>query len=178
MVLSSLKDELKANKPSGVTDQEIDDYLAYFLTFERMKYIIKIIVIIVLITSCSQEPEGPTTLTTLYNFSGHDIELQQFRFGEFKSSIIIGSNKSEEFSIGGGRGNFDIPFLPPFEADSIQIIYGELASIWHTKAANQVVSKSLLLESSYKGGKVKDGLYEFTYTFTEDDFQEAVDFGD
>jgi len=30
MVLSSLKDELKANKPSGVTNQQIDDYLTYF----------------------------------------------------------------------------------------------------------------------------------------------------
>ncbi len=30
--LSSLKDKLKANKPSGVTDQQIDEYLSYFFS--------------------------------------------------------------------------------------------------------------------------------------------------
>lgn len=28
--LSSFKDKIKSNKPSGVTDQQIDDYLAYY----------------------------------------------------------------------------------------------------------------------------------------------------
>ncbi len=148
-----------------------------------MKNIILIIVVLILGTACGSEPSGDRTNTTLFNESSHKVELQQFYAGEFKSSIIIENNNSKEYKsgdggIGGPLGSNLPPFYKPPAPDSIQIIYGELASIWHTKAINQVVSKSLLLESSYKGGKVKDGLYEFTYTFTEDDFQEAVDFGD
>jgi len=144
-----------------------------------MKNIIKIIIAIIL-CSCSSEQSGDSTRTTIFNNSGHSIELQLFRKGEFRSSEVIENNGNKEYFLAGDLGGPLGFVLPPFKTvvDSAQIIYGELASIWHTKADNQVVSKSLLLESSYKGGKVKDGLYEFTYTFTEDDFQEALDFGD
>jgi len=40
---------------------------------------------------------------------------------------------------------------------SIWVIYFEKASNWHTKDVNSPVSRSLMLESSYEGGKVKDG---------------------
>jgi len=129
-------------------------------------------------TSCTIREEGGTdTKTTLFNHSSHNIELQQFSSGEYRGSVFIDNSKSEEIYFSGDMGQKGSVIQLTF-GDSIQIIYGELASIWHTKADTQIVSKSLLLESSYTGGKVKDGLYEFTYTFTEDDFQEAVDFGD
>lgn len=35
-----------------------------------------------------------------------------------------------------------------------------------------------MLESSYEGGKVKDGIYEFSYSFIPEDFEEALEFGD
>ena len=137
------------------------------------------VVLILLCNACGGDPSGESTNITLYNLSGLPIELQQFSGGEYRSSTFINHNENEEYHLQkdlGGIGSY----LPPFDVyiDSIQIIYGEIASIWHTNADTQVVSKSLLLKSSYQGGKVKDGLYEFTYTFTEDDFQEAVDFGD
>ncbi len=138
-----------------------------------------VLILLSLCGACGGDPSGESTNITLYNLSEHPIELQQFSDGEYVSSTFINHNKNEEYHLQkdlGGIGSY----LPPFDVyiDSIQIIYGEIASIWHSRADNQVVSKSLLLESSYEGGKVKDGLYEFTYTFTEDDFQEAVDFGD
>ena len=176
MVLSSLKDELKANKPSGVINQQIDDYLAYF--FNVMKNIIKTCLLLFFFcTSCIiKEEGGDSTKISIFNYSGRDIEFQQYNKGKYVSSTFIlnGDEKEYSFDYKGLVGQY----LPPFYVDSIRVFYYEEASIWHTKAANQVVSKSLLLESSYQGGKVKDGLYEFTYTFTEDDFQEAVDFGD
>jgi len=147
-----------------------------------MKYLLFIVVLLLIFcSSCISTGEGGDgTQTTLYNYSGLDVEFQLFRKGKYISSSFIKNGEGKEYTLNAEEGGPLGPTLPPFETvtDSVQVIYGELASIWHTKAANQIVSKSLLLASSYKGGKVKDGLYEFTYTFTEDDFQEAVDFGD
>ena len=132
----------------------------------------------ILCSACNGgDPQGENTRTFLNNNSGRTIELQPFSNGKFGASVIIKNAGSKEYIETGSLGSIGFR-LPFFLLDSIRIFYYEEASIWHTKAENQVVSKSLLLESSYQGGKVKDGLYEFTYTFTVDDFQEAVDFGD
>jgi len=146
-----------------------------------MKTRLKILLFLVLLnTRCiSTEEPGIATQTTIFNTSGHDIEFQRFVKEKYISSEFIKNNENVMFNFPAEDGHTGarLPFFD-INADSIRVYYYEKASIWHTKAANQLVSKSLLLKSSYKGGMVNDTRYEFTYTFTEDDFQEAVDFGD
>ncbi len=135
------------------------------------------ILILVMATSCIKEPIGDSTVTRLINNSGHSIEMQIYRNGEFQSVTIIDNNKTKEYRYGGEAGAVGTT-LPPFSADSVRIIYYEKASIWHTKDENSPVSRSLMLESSYEGGKTGDNTYEFTYTFTPEDFEEALKFGE
>jgi len=135
------------------------------------------ILITLVITASCTEPIGDSTTTKLINNSEHSIEMQIYRNGEFQSVTIIDNNKTKGYSYGGGTG-VSGTILPPFSADSVWIIYYEKASIWHTTDVNSPVSKSLMLESSYEGGKTGDKKYEFTYTFTPEDFEEALEFGD
>ena len=145
-----------------------------------MKTRSKILLLLMLLnTRCiSTEEPGIATQTTIFNTSGREIEIQRFGQGKHFSSIHIKDNESTVLNVPSKDGTGKaLPYIQ-LDADSIRVFYYEEASIWHNKEENQVVSKSLLLESSYDGGKVNDTRYEFTYTFTEDDFQEAVDFGD
>ena len=145
-----------------------------------MKNISYLLVLLFLSFSCVEGPVGDTTYTTIINNSGLNIELQEFYNGAYRSSSFIENNNSKEFKFSAGDpGGPTGPYIrPSVNSDSVRIIYYEKASIWHTKDANSPVSRSLMLESSYEGGKVKDGLYEFTYTFTPEDFEEALEFGD
>ncbi|MCF6359742.1 MAG: hypothetical protein L3J29_03170 [Cyclobacteriaceae bacterium] len=130
--------------------------------------------------SCVEGPLGDNTYTTIINNSGHNIELQEFYNGAYRTSNFIENNQSKEFkSVSGEPGGPTGPHIQPLiNSDSFRIIYFEKASIWHTTDVNSPVSRSLMLDSSYVGGKVRDGLYEFTYTFTPEDFEEALEFGD
>ncbi len=146
---------------------------------KRAQYIVAFLFMVFSLSACINEGIGTVTLTHFINNSGHDIEFQVFFQGEFQKSTIITNNDQWERDIAIDRGDGNTPFLPPpFDVDSIQIIYYEKASIWHTTDVNSPVSKSLMLETSYEGGKVRDGLYEFAYTFTPEDFEEALEFGD
>ncbi len=145
------------------------------------KYIYQFFIWLAL-TSCiiEEAPNGDSTNTTIINNSRHSIELQEFYHGEYKNSSFIDHNEKIEFHTGGGgdAGGFTGPDIPFLSVDSVWVIYYEKASIMHTTDINSPVTKSLMLQSSYEGGKVKDGLYEFTYTFTPEDFEEALEFGD
>ncbi len=141
---------------------------------------IKYSLIAFILSSCMEGPLGDSTFTTIVNKSGHSIELQEYLNGAYRTSTFIDNNKSKEFKLtSGDPGDPTGPFIQPLtSSDSILIIYYEKASIWHTTDVNSPVSKSLMLENSYEGGKVSDGPYEFTYTFTPQDFEEALEFGD
>jgi len=143
---------------------------------KRTQYIVAFLFMAISLSACINNGTDATTLTHFVNNSGHDIEFQIFFQGEFQESTIITNNDQWEQSVTLEEG--DAWPQPPFDADSIRIIYYEKASIWHTTDINSPVSRSLMLESSYIGGKVRDRLYEFTYTFTSEDYEEALEFGD
>jgi hypothetical protein len=144
-----------------------------------MKNIILAITLLVLFSCDVGASGGDSTFTTIHNNSGSKIEMQFFRNGEFQSVTFIDHNESSEFNL--GSGNFGGPtgaqIWPILSADSIWVIYNK-ASIMHTKNESSPVSRSLLLETSYEGGKTGDKTYEFTYTFTPADYEEALEFGD
>ncbi len=137
--------------------------------------------LILLLNACFPEGDlGDATNTTLINRSGLNLEIQIFRNGKYQSSSFISNKKNLEYSAGSREPGAPTgaTILPLISADSIQVIYFEKASIWHTTDVSSPVSRSLMLESSYEGSKVKEGLYEFTYTFTPEDYEEALEFGD
>lgn len=139
-----------------------------------------VLITVIFVVSCVKEESGDSTYTTINNKSGYDIEIQEFLDGNYRTSTFIDNNQSIELVFGAGDHGGPIgPRIKPLTtSDSVRVIYYEKASIWHTTDENSSVSKSLMLESSYTGGKVRDGLYEYTYTFTPEDFDEAVLYGD
>ncbi len=145
----------------------------------RTQHILVFLFIAISLSACIKDGPGSTTKTTIINNSGHDIEMQTYFQGEFEQSRIIKNTKQLEFSISNSKADGVLPFLaPPFTADSIWIIYYEKASIWHTIDKNSLVSKNLMLAGSYVEGKINGGLAEYSYTFTPEDFEEALEFGD
>ncbi len=145
-----------------------------------MKNISYLLLLLFLPFSCVEAPVGDTTYTTIINNSGHNIELQEFYNGVYRSSSFIENNNSKEFKFSSGDpgGPTGPQIRPSVDSDSVRIIYYEKASIWHTKDVNSPVSRSLMLESSYVGVQVKNSPYEFTYTFTPADCEEALEFGE
>lgn len=150
-----------------------------------MKNYILVISLLALL-SCTPESDQvfteTTYLITIVNNSGHNIDMRVV--GEI---IIVGSIKNNDkmafhFSYPSNVEDstaIELPPPPDFqEADSIRITYLEKASIWHTKADSQVVSKSLQLKSSYVERKTSSTEYEYTYIFTPEDYEEALEFGD
>jgi hypothetical protein len=106
--------------------------------------------------------------TFLVNNSGSKIEIQQYYGGKFYRKEIIENKKRAEYIIVREK-----LILTPFvNMDSVRIIY-ETASIWHTRDKNSLVTKNIMLDSSYVGGQ---NIY--TYTFTKADYEEAIEFGD
>ncbi len=146
-----------------------------------MKNIINVTILLIICISCFPEGDlGNVTYTTLINNSGHNIEIQKFYNENLQSFWFIDNNSDLELKAGSrDPGGPVSPWIQPqLGADSIWVIYYEKASIMHTTDENSPVSRSLMLESSYVGGKVRDGIFEFTYTFTPEDFEEALEFGD
>jgi len=151
-----------------------------------MKNYTTVFILLLLFSSCVREKGSVFSeidyVISIENNSGYDINMRVI--GEI---IIHGTIKNNEkmqfrYAYPSSNGANTIPDLPPpldfQEADSIKITYFEKASIMHTTDVNSPVSRSLMLESSYVGGKTGDKTYEFTYTFTPEDYEEALEFGD
>lgn len=148
-----------------------------------MKNYTALFTLLVMFSSCDTDIilSDTTYEIAIVNNSGYDIDIRLV--GEI---IIIGSiknNEKMEFYSSYSNNDADtIPELPPpldfKKADSIRITYDGKVVIWHTKDTNSPVTKSLMLKSSYEGGKVSNSEnYEHTYTFTPADYEEALNFG-
>ncbi len=109
--------------------------------------------------------------TIIVNNSNHIVDIHRYFEGELFHTIIIGQSKKWEFK--NELFKEQLPFFPEI-ADSVQIFYDGSISVWNTKDEVQPVDRSMLLVSSYTGGKVNDKLYEIYYTFTDEDYEEAV----
>lgn len=142
-----------------------------------MKFLFVLIVLSSTV-SCVDNEFGSRTETTFINISGHRIQLQDSIDGKIKLLDSIGNNEKRVYKLGGNLGGTNKPLFPFDVGDSTLVVYYEKASIWHTTDTISVVSRSLMLESSYEGGKTGDKTYEFTYTFTPADYEEALEFGD
>ncbi len=151
-----------------------------------MKKQIIFFISILILFSCHRINEPSITETsyiiTIENNSGYNIDMRLFG-----KTIIEGSIKNNEkivfrFSYPSNVEDsisLELPPPPDFqEADSIRITYNNEVTIFHTKKEVQLVSKSLQLKLSYVGGKTTSTEYEFTYTFTPEDYEEALEFGD
>jgi len=136
-----------------------------------------LLVTIALISSCNllggekfpPEPEIEH-YTFIWNDSNHYIKIYRYRDGQ-----IVHINKLE---LDQNLEIYNEIFAdPPFFlswGDSVKVVYDDTLSVWHFENEIQDVSRSVMLPSSYTGGKVNDKLYEIYYTFTDVDYDEAV----
>ena len=62
----------------------------------------------------------------------------------------------------------------PSLGDTTWVVFDGELKVLHTKFNGKDASRSILLESSFTGGKVNDKLYEIYYDFTDADYDEAV----
>ena len=137
----------------------------------------RIIIFLLFATSACDFNTDPISITPdirhskhIRNASNYIIELVRLIDGEPYSDIIY---PEEEKVFQNLIYESDLPFFPTAGDTSI-VIYENDISVMHTKQEVQKVSRSIMLESSYTGGRVNDKLYEIYYTFTNEDYEEAV----
>lgn len=105
------------------------------------------------------------------NNSSYSIEIIRYYEGEVFKPFILSESEGRNWY--NNIFKEDLPYFPTI-ADSIKIIYDNGIHVWHTNEIVQEVSRSVLLEEFYTGGKVNDKLYEIYYKFTDADYEEAM----
>lgn len=63
---------------------------------------------------------------------------------------------------------------PPFIGDSIIVYYNDTTHITHYRIGEQLVSRSLFDANSWAGDMVEEYSYRYEYTFSNDDYNEAI----
>jgi len=128
---------------------------------------------VVMKSGCVIEDPVTTTEHVLTNNSQHNVLLFRYINGVVTDSVLLnsGSNKIYKFRETGMIGGI------PFSGDSVRLIYDDTISIthysWNWTGDN--VARSIALEESWIGGEVGDYHYLYEYTFTDADYQEALE---
>lgn len=121
------------------------------------------------------DPQPPTTryFLELNNQSTHNIEIKLYSNGDHFDSYFLNVTKDTVI-----YDYFEEPLLVFANyGDSVQIFFDDFISINHNRDLHQLADRSLLLPSSYEGGKVNDEQLVFSYDFTDLDYEEAVNKG-
>lgn len=142
-----------------------------------MKRISMILVVLVFFFSSCIKDYSTLTEFIIKNNSEYELKIQVSNFEtEFYSTVdttfIIGvdSQISYKYEKDGEEAVYYNPFGT--SSDSIIIYFNDTITNMFNKN-NPSLYNPLIMEN-YSGGKVKKGLYRYTYTFTNQDFQEAL----
>lgn len=144
-----------------------------------MKRIVVILICFIPLLGCDRLfgggenfPEIPDIVhyTIIENNSSHVIEVEAIWEGEIYPYTLY-PDQRKVFDI--WLYEYKLPYFPTL-GDTAQVIYDDSITVLHTKQDVQDVSRSIMLRSSFTGGKVNDKLYEIYYTFTDVDYEEAV----
>ena len=151
-----------------------------FIKFTAMRKAYLFIACLVMVLGCGIFDEGkPQPLPNdnvyfieLYNNSSHDIKIERITStGRIIEPYIL--KAATDIVVSHIYEEEPIPLFYVF-GFSAQVIYDDDISILHTREPEQDVSRSLFFPSSYKGGKVTNVKYVFSYEFTDADYEEAV----
>jgi len=127
-----------------------------------------------IVDSCSIDKfEHNKIVYILDNDSGHNIVAEIYQTENQKDQIIMNNIEiwSDTFYIDDIVTNF------PFFGDSVIVTYNDTVSITHYpwNWTGENVARSIMLEDNWLGGEVKDNYYRYEYTFTDADYQEALE---
>ena len=138
----------------------------------------RLIVLSIVCCCLSCGDHGTTTVFYVKNASSHHVKLTVFNaefqsIGGYKdSTFIIPSNSEVNISFL-ARGNNDYTLLPfGIKADSAYIIFDDSLRITYNR--NDLIPRNILHFDSYSGGKKDDALYEYNYTISEADYNNAI----
>lgn len=141
-----------------------------------MKKIILISVLALLISSCIKDYSTLTEFV-IENNSDHAVKasLTNFEAEFYKSvdtvfTIGVGSKISYSYENDGD----DTVYEYPFGTSSGPIVIHFDNSVSSTFNKNNESKFNPLKLENYSGGKIKKGYYRYTYTFTNQDFEEAL----
>lgn len=142
------------------------------------KFLILIIVISFLISSCGTgEPESRTDFT-IKNVSSHNVKLTVFNGAmpnqNIKDTIFLLDSNSEisYYYILDGE-DAPISEYPLGPADSAYIIFNDNLRIIYRR--DDLNPRNILDINSYDGGKVDDGWYQYKYSITNEDYDNATE---
>jgi len=142
--------------------------------------VIKTIVYLILwgmisaICSCNIDDfEHNTICYSAQNSSGHVAKVELYVSG--KTVLQYELTSSETWSDTSYLDDIETNF--PFFGDSVVVTYNDTVSITHYpwNWTGENVARSIMLEDSWLGGKVEDNYYRYEYTFTDADYQEALE---
>lgn len=125
-------------------------------------------------TSCVIEEPLISTEHILSNNSQFKITLYSYSRGDTHDSISLdaGTQKTSEYYEEGTIGA-----CPYSGGDSVIVVYNNNDSIthypWNWSGTN--VERSIMNEENWLGGKTGENFYRYQYTFTDADYQEAVE---
>jgi hypothetical protein len=128
-----------------------------------MKNFIIILLIFISLFSCKPEPYNAEIKYLISNASTHNIELTFFHTPDYKDTIFfIFPDSIIEYN--SAIGGF---------ADSAYLNFDNVKQIIYR--LNDGMTRNILVEDNYMGGKVNDYLYQYVYEITEEDFENAIE---
>jgi len=127
-----------------------------------------------LIGACDYGVSSSNALFIVKNESGVEIIIKPYFEGYSPSHswIVLQDGEQIEFNEHVSRG---IPSVPPpskLLADSIVVVFDTNDSIVHGPQGG--ASRNILVDENWVMAKKTDHYFEYLYTFTEADYQEAV----
>ncbi|NOU19514.1 MAG: hypothetical protein HOO91_18315 [Bacteroidales bacterium] len=138
----------------------------------------KLFLLLILVCCFYSSCRDHGTLTIFYvnNISNHDVEISVFnaeiqsRGGAIDTTYVIPKNGRIEDRVS-TKGDNDFSYFPFGNPDSAIIVFDNSLRIIYRR--NDSNPRNILKIDSYSGGKVDDGLYEFYYSITEEDYNKA-----
>jgi hypothetical protein len=151
-------------------------FICYPLKKLDMKKISIVLIWVLLLSSCIKDYSTLTEFVIENNLE-HVVKIQVSNFEtEFYSSVDtiftigVGSKINYNYEKDGEDAVYEYPFGA--SSDSIIIHFNDTVSSIFSK--NKDSQYNPLKIENYSGGRIKKGLYRYTYTFTNQDFQEAL----
>lgn len=102
-----------------------------------------------------------------------DVQIMDESSSYIKDSLLV-INEFSEVENSFIKDGEDSMALSPFglNPNTAEIIFDDTLSIFYTW--DDTNPRNIIDINNYTGGKVKDGLFEFTFTITEEDYNNAV----
>ena len=129
---------------------------------------------ITLMISCIKKPPEAVTKLFIKNNSSHLIEGNIYLDGNIIKNFSI--NTSDRFVIENKMSNSGSLMFVPFDtADSLIISFDNQYHITHYRLSNQNQPvRNMFQLSNWESLKEVGNYYEYRYTFSDDDYTEAV----